>query len=309
MKKLLLLFVLISAVAMNGFAQETETLESLKAMKAEKEAVKAGIDAEIAALEKRILEYPGWTTGVGVLFGLDFGGLNNWYALSDPNQRSQAFGIGLTAFANLNQAKYYWRNGLAVNWSRSVLEINGASSNPVQLGTWDLVSSAGYFIWQDKLAVSARAKWSTILFELSPGSVTASAGLSYIPIPNAEIWVHPLGYQYNYPGEDFTSATGASFGASYSGTIWRNIKWNTVLEGFYSYGGDEENGLEARDLHNITWTNGFIIDNLWNGIGVGFNIALRQNRQLARAFGIENSDDWSDLQSLYNLGFSYSIAR
>lgn len=313
MKKLLLLSAVFCAFAISGFAQETMTLDELKALKSEKEAVVGGIASEIAAIDKRILEFPGWVFGAGILFGVDFAGQNNWYAIQGAaaEQQSQAFSVGLGAFGNYNTSKYYWRNNLGVNWGRTLLSIgtgNTGTESTLEIGTLDLTSMGGYFIWQEKLAASARAKWSTVLFDLSPGSITASAGLSYLPIKNMELWVHPLAYQYNYPGDEFTSATGASFGGSYTGNLLPGIAWTSTLEGFYSYVDDADAGLLASDLHNWTWTNGFTVANLWKGVGVGLSVALRQNRQLANFFGAPEAD-WGNLQSQYNLGFAYSITQ
>ncbi len=307
----MLLCALFCAFAVNVFAQETATLDELKAMKAEKEAVQAGIQAEIDALEKRILEYPGWTMGAGVLFGLNFGGLNNWYYTkgSPSEQSSRILNIGLGAYANYNAAKYYWRNSLGIGWSRSNTVFGDIEQPAIEQGNLNLTSLAGYYLWSDKLAVSARANWTTILFDLSPGSVTASAGLSYTPMKDLEFWVHPLGYQWNYPGDDFTSTPGASFGGSYTGTIYKGIKWTSTLAGFYSYVDDEERGFTSQDLFNWRWTNGFTIDNLWNGIGVGLMVDLIQNKQLAADYGITEAADLGVIQSLYNLGFTYSISK
>ncbi len=310
MKKLLLLNFLLLAFVGSIFAQETATLEELKAMKAEKEGVAKSIGADIDALNKRILEFPGWVTGAGILLGLDFGGQERWYGVDNPTLSSQGFNVGLTAFANYNQAKYYWRNGLSANYRNTALKIDGVDSDPFSLGLWDLVSSGGYYLYKDKIALSARAKWSTVLFDFTPGSVTGSAGVSYTPIKNMELWLHPLGYQWNYPGDTFQSSPGASFGGSYTGTLFKGISWTSNLEGFYAYGdaGEGADLVEAKDLHNWTWTNGFGIDNLWNGIGVGLNIGIRQNRQLAKSAG-ETDEKAGDLQSFYNLGFKYSISK
>jgi len=305
---------------MGALCINAQSLDELKAMKTDKEAVKKGIDEEIADLEKKILEFPGWTTGVGVLFGLDFAGANRWYgaAGTNPNVSSQKFGIGLNAFANKNEEKYYWRNSIGANWVRGEAitksDFNSDTdsiSTAIQVGTFDLTSLGGYYIYNDLIAVSARANLSTFLFDFTPGSITFSAGVSITPIPNLEFWIHPLGYQLNYPGDDFTSTPGASFGGSYSGNLYRGIKWTSSLAGFFSYSGDDSVTpvVEASELHNWIWTNGFIIDNIFRGIGVGANISLRQNQQLAKAFGIGNADDRSKIQSLYNVGFTYNIAR
>ncbi len=310
MKKIALLFVAIFATF--TFTQ-AQTLEELKSAKAEKEGVKAGIDAEIAALEKQIREFPGWTSGVGVLFGLDFAGQNRWYAVETPFTGTSNFGIGLNAFANLNEDKYYVKTDAAANWARGNSRILDAAGDvleetPISVGTFAAQARPGFYIYEDLIAVSGRLGWNTVLFDFSPGQITASAGASITPMKDLEIWVHPLGYQLNYPGDDFTSVAGASFGGSYVGNLYKNIKWTSTLEGFFAYGGDEANGLEASDLHNWTWRNGFVIDNVFKGIGVGLTYDIRQNRQLAKVAGVDKAD-WGQLQTLYNLGFSYTIAR
>jgi len=313
MKNLLLLCALFM---MSAVCVQAQSLEELKAMKTEKEGVKKNIDQEIADLDKKIREYPGWTTGLGVLFGLDFAGANKWYGISNPNNRSQNFSIGLGAFANLNQDKYYWRNGLSAQWANGNVVISelldpgrDSTENSIEVGDISLTSTGGYYLYENLIAVSARANWTSFLFDFTPGSITFSAGVSITPMKDLEFWIHPLGYQLNYPGDDFTSTPGASFGGSYTGNLYRNIKWTSELAGFFSYQGDEDNGLEASDLHNWTWKNGFIIDNLWNGIGVGANIGIRQNKQLARFAGISDVDSIGDLQTFYNVGFTYNIAR
>lgn len=264
-------------------------------------------------MDKLIREFPGWTSGVGVLFGLDFAGQDKWYAVETPFTRTSNFGIGLNAFANLNEDKYYVKMDAAANWARgnaAQLDANGdvVLESPISIGTFAAQARPGYYIYEDLIAVSGRIGWNTILFDFSPGQITASAGASITPIRDLEIWVHPLAYQLNYPGEDFTSKAGASFGGSYVGNLYKNIKWTSTLEGFFAYGGDEANGVEASDLHNWTWRNGFVIDNVFKGIGVGITYDLRQNKQLAKNFGI-GKEDRGALQSLYNVGFSYTISN
>ncbi len=311
MKKLILLNLFILFGAFTMFAQ---TIEELKAQKAQQEEIKKGVDAKIADLNKQIKEFPGWTYGAGALFGLDFAGQSNWFAVNNPNTRSNQFGIGFNAYANKNEDKYYWRNDLAANWARgevSTLTVAGGRdslSTDIAVGDLGLTSRGGYYLYEQLVAVSGRANWNTVIFDFSPGSITLGLGVSVTPSKALEFWVHPLAYQINYPGDDFTSATGASFGGSYTGTLYKNIKWNSTLEGFFSYQGDDDEGLEASDLHNWTWRNGFVIDNLFKGIGVGLNVSLRSNKQLARAVGIPEAD-WGDLQVLYNLGFTYSISN
>ena len=325
-----------------------QTVEELKSMVSDKQAKLDAIQGEINALTKQIDEFPGWKVGgVGTL-GFDLLSNNNWFALGQPNSSNSAFGLGLTGFANLDQDKYFWRNGLLVNLTRAVTKIDKSLEEQTVALTngLDLSSLFGYKL-TDKWALSAEGKWTSSLVEFdggadptsfsddsynfalnSPGQATLSAGLTWTPITDLVVIFHPLGYQYNWPGE-LISSPGCKIGASYAAEIIPGVSWSSNLSAFVPYSGgdtamlaiDDNNVLpidyEFGDLVNWEWINGFST-NIWKGIGVAFNLGLRGNKQQADNGRITGKSDLDEtalrglitdnpLQSYYTLGLGYTF--
>lgn len=329
-----------------------QTVEELKSMVSDKQATLDALQGEVNALNKQIDEFPGWKVGgVGTL-GFDLLGNNNWYALGTPNSGNEALGVGFTGFANLDEEKFFWRNGLLVNLSRSKTTLDrtladgdaGFDNNALVALTngLDLTSLFGYKL-SDKLAVSAEGKWTSSLVEFDggatdafkddtykfalnrPGVATLSAGVTWTPIANLVVMVHPLAYQLNWPKE-LISMAGAKVGASYAAEIIPGVSWSsnlsafipyTIGDGFIEHAIDDATSLrtdyETGDLVNWEWINGFST-NIWKGIGVAFNLGLKGNKQQADAGRIAGNsgvtlDDVSKnpLQSFYTLGLGYTF--
>ena len=304
-------FFLLSFICYTGFAQ---TLEELKTMKAEKEAAKQevmdqvkGIDGEIAEINKMIKQFPTWTSGFTGLIGLDFKGASNWYAADVPTNSQTGLGISLNAFANRDAPKYFWWNSASANYSTSKVK-NDLPNEPEQELTseasfFGLNSIGGYAI-TEKIFASAEGRYETTLLEFNdPGKLIFSAGATWKPIDNLVVIVHPLGYQINFPTNEFTSSAGAKLGAIYNGTLVPGVEWSSNLNAFLSYSGDDDNMYSAGDLSNWTWLNTFTVANIFKGIGLGLNIGLRKDKQLALAKGATDNP----LQSFYNIGLSYSL--
>ncbi len=339
MKKTLLLAI----ASLFLFNLQAQTVEDLKATKADKEAARDALQAEIDALATQINEFPGWKLGgVGVI-GFNALANNNWYAIGTPNSSNNALGLGWTGFANLDQEKYFWRNLLTLNLSRSSARADkdDATTQVVALTNGlDLSSLFGYKL-TDKIAISAEAKWTSSLVEFddnntpteifddkypfalnNPGQATISAGITWTPIPDLVVLIHPLGYQKNWPGE-LISAAGAKIGASYAREIIRGVSWSSNLSAFIPYGGagdvtyaDAQNRVvnySTGNLANWEWINGFSTS-IWKGVGVTFNLGLKGNKQVADLGRLTTAAtpltlDLSDnpLQSYYTLGLSYTF--
>lgn len=292
----------------------TQTLEELEAMKAEKEAAKGevmeqvkSIDAEIADIDKLIKEFPTWTTGFTGLIGLDFKGASNWFAADVPNNSQTGLGISLNAFANRDAPKYFWWNSAVANYSTAKVK-NEIPNEPEQELTSEAsffgLNSIGGYALTEKLFVSAEGRYETTVLEFNdPGKLLFSAGVTWKPIANLVVIAHPLGYQINFPTGDYTSSTGAKIGAIYNGTLVPGVEWSSNLNAFLSYSGDDDKNFTAGDLSNWTWLNTFTVANIFKGVGLGFNIGLRKDKQLAVAKGATDSP----LQSFYNIGLSYSL--
>lgn len=328
-----------------------QSVEELKAMVSDKQATLDGLQGEIDALTKQIDEFPGWKVGgVGTL-GFDLLANNNWFAIGTPNSGSNALGVGLTGYANLDEDKYFWRNGLLVNVSSAITTTDrtigetdpGAEGNTITALTNQLdVSSLFGYKLSPKLALSAEGKWTSSLLEFiendpaqrrddeygfalnRPGVATVSAGVTWTPIANLVVIIHPLGYQQNWPG-DLISSPGAKIGAAYAAEIIPGVSWTSNLSAFvpYSSGGTVEHALDADEtafssvaydggeLVNWEWINGFSTS-IWKGIGVAFNLGLKGNKQQAdagRLLGSDGTVNISDnpLQSYYTLGLGYTF--
>ncbi len=318
MKKLLLFF--FAAFATLAINAQEMSLEELKAAKAEKEAAVAALNGEIAGLQGKIDTYPGWKFGgLGVL-GFNMFGNNSWYSIPQPYSRQNSIGLGFTAFANHDAEKTFWRNSLILNMSETNSKENADAANVETISDkLSIASLAGYKL-TDKIALSAEASYVSSLLNFNdPGQLTISAGVTWLPITDLVVVIHPIGYQINFPSADFSSVPGAKIGATYTKEILAGVKWNSTLSAFLSYGEGDNNFVSpvgkysAGDMSNWTWENGFAFT-AWKGIGVGFNIGLAGNKQLVDKYRFElpagqvdQSTEENPLQSYYNLGLSYEF--
>ncbi len=353
MKNLVLTCLMVFGAIGFMNAQEDLSIDALKAMKAEKEAIAAAAQAEVDAIDKQIKEFPGWTYGgVGIL-GLDLNSNSNWFAIPAPNSQSNAYGISASAFANLNKEKFFWRNLLTANLRRTNTTLNttfddDVAGNKVKAtnDALDITSLGGYKL-APKWAISAEGKYTSTILNLNkPGKLTLSAGATWLPIDNMVVVIHPIGYEKNWPG-DLVSSLGAKVGVTYAANIIKGVSWSTNLSAFIPYGSGDATfnqhevtnnfdrgdlraeydlsvvedssdaiALGAGDLFNWTWLNSFST-NIFKGIGVGFNIGLRQDKQIAgqgefetytkdkSTFDLSSIPD--DLQVFYSLGLSYTL--
>ncbi len=346
MRKISLLFSFLMIVS---FGVQAQSLEELKSMKADKEAKLAELQAEVDGLTTQIDKFPGWKIGGAGVVGFNLLGNNNWYALANANSSNSNLGIGFSAFANQDQEKYFWRNLLNINVNRSAAyadKNNDLTKSVALTNGLDLSSLFGYKL-SEKWAASVEGKWLSSILEFdpvdkndlfddkynfalnAPGQITVSAGVTWTPMDNLVVIIHPLGYQANFPGE-FISAAGAKIGATYAATIIKGISWTSNLSAFIPYGGGDtidhlsvagdvvgSSTYETGDLVTWDWLNGFSFS-VWKGVGVAFNLGLRGNNQVAdlgRFQAIDagtvlatdvNFDD-NPVQSYYTLGLGYTF--
>ena len=112
--------------------------------------------------------------------------------------------------------------------------------------------------------------------------------------------IHPANYNFVFSSGDtvFDSSFGAKIVADYTRQIGA-VNFKTNFSTFQSY--------KDGDLSNWTWTNSFGYT-LWKMIGVGFDFALRSNKQeAANAQGVALGDADNKLQSYYTIGLSYKF--
>lgn len=300
-KKLIFIAVLMLAISF-GFSQ---TKEELEAQKAEKQAEADKFQGEADALQAQIDALPGWRVGAFGTIGGNLSKFNNWYAQGTPNNTSGNIGFTVNAYANKIEDKYFWRNTLTtnLNWVKLDDKDDPSDKDSFEATTdvFNLSSLYGYKL-SKKWAVSGLLEYRTTLLDNfnDPGYLDLGVGATWTPIENMIVVIHPLNYNFVFADDDsvFESSAGAKIVADYTKSIGA-VNFKTNFSTFQSY--------ESGDLSNWTWTNSFSYT-LWKMIGVGFDFALRSNKQEAANFqGVDLEDADNDLQSYYTIGLSYKF--
>ncbi len=301
---------LLTAICLNA-----QTQEELLATKMAKEAELASIDpqlkamiaqaealkAEIAVLTEQTTPYPRWDVGALGNAGSGFASFSDWLSKSSPN--TTAFNIGVTTnvFANLQQQKYFWRNNanLTLGWLKFNDRDDPADSKDfnVTADAFNATTLLGYKL-SEKLALSTLGEYRTAILDEKlndPGYLDVGAGLTWTPIVDLVVVMHPLNYNFIFSsgGFDYQSSLGAKLVADYKKEITKGIAWKSNLSAFYSY--------EGIDLSNWTWVNGF--STARKGIGLGLDFGLRGNKQEALAAGRTDNP----LQSYWIVGLSFAL--
>ena len=315
MKKLVLTCLTIFCVSYT-FGQ---TQEELNAQKTAEAAVVAGYQAKIdsvtgviGGIDAKLAEFARWETGAFGTVGLNFNGFSDWLAREQPNIASSTIGIAANAYANHFTKKDFWRNAANINmgWLKFDNQDDPDDNTDFQesADVINLSSLYGYKL-NDKWAASALGEYrSTILSNFNnPGYLDIGIGATWTPIPNMVVVIHPLNQNFVFSNGDFDyqSSLGAKIVADYTKELVPGLNWKSNLSVFQSY--------KSGDLSNWTWVNslGFTVA---NGIGVGLELGLRNNKQEALAAEqVANPSttfdtlDENPLQSYYVIGLSYNI--
>ncbi|MEM9887526.1 MAG: hypothetical protein AAF849_16640 [Bacteroidota bacterium] len=303
-----------------------QSLKELKALRKEKRVARNEVSNKIDSLTKVIQSYPGWKTGFSGVFGMDFTGSRNWFANAIETNDTRAYSTSFNAFANYDRKKLFSRNNVnAVLQVQRVKNININDDTGEEETTTKLISTASNFSisslngykYSEEFSISLEMGYQTGILNFEedegkvvsifndPGQLTASIGGSWSPNNNLVFSVHPLGAQWNFPTEDYSSSIGARISGIYNNTFFDFLGWATDLRVFIAYLGDESQDYTAGDLSTWDWTNTFTISDLIGGIGVGFTLGLRRNKQLA--FNKNIIEEAGQLQMYYALGLSYAI--
>ena len=158
-----------------------------------------------------------------------------------------------------------------------------------------------------KWAVSTFGEYRTTLIDNfnDPGFLDVGVGLTWTPTERLVVVIHPGNYNFIFSkGESvFSSSLGAKIVADYTATYDKlNVKSN--LSVFQSY--------KEGDLSNWTWTNSFGYT-LWKGIGIGFELGLRDNKQEALNDALISDANAiiatvnNEIQSYWLFGVSYAF--
>ena len=301
MNKKLLLSLFLLLVATISFAQ---TKEELQAQKAEKQAEADKFQGEANALQAQIDALPGWRTGAFGTIGGSLSNFNDWYSQAAPNNSTGNIGITFNAFANKIEDKYFWRNSLNTNLAWVKLDNKDTDEDSDDFEpTSDVFNISSLYgrKLNEKWAISGLLEYRTTLLNdfNDPGFLDVGVGATWTPLENLIVVIHPLNYNFVFADNDaFESSAGAKIVADYTRQIGA-INFKSNFSTFQSY--------EDSDLSNFTWTNSFSYT-LWKMIGVGFDFALRSNKQeAANAQLVPLKDADNKLQSYYTVGLSYKF--
>ncbi|MEO9572220.1 MAG: DUF3078 domain-containing protein [Polaribacter sp.] len=306
MKKLSILFLLVCI----SFSANAQTAEELKKEQAPKKAKIAKLQGEVNALQAKIDALPGWKKGAFGTIGGNLSGFNNWYSKNEPNSSAGNIGITVNGFANLIEEDFFWRNSGAINvgWVKIDDKDDPTDSGNFETATdvFTLSSLYGKRL-NKKWALSALGEYRTTLLDNfnNPGFLDIGVGFTWTPTSRLVVVMHPGNYNVIFSsGESiYSSSPGAKIVADYNAKH-KNISVKSNVSIFQSY--------KDGDLSNWTWTNSLGYT-LWKGIGVGFELGLRNNKQEAlnnalitdtnATFGsIDNK-----LQSYWLFGMSYAF--
>lgn len=312
MKNLVLLLILFIGIS-NINAQ---TKEELQTQKAEKQVAANALQAEANALQAQINALPGWRKSAFGTIGGSISNFNNWYSQGVPNNESGNIGFTLNAYANLIEAKYFWRNSLStnLNWVKLDNKDNPNDDDSFKATTdvFNVSSLYGRNI-SKTLAASGLMEYRTTLLNNfnDPGYLDLGIGATWTPVDNLIVVMHPINYNFVFSDGDtvFESSLGAKIVADYTRQIGA-VNFKSNLSMFQSY--------KSGNFSNLTWTNSFGYT-LWKMIGIGFDFGLRSNKQEALNYiqklpiidggnPAETFDTVDNkLQTYYTVGLSYKF--
>ena len=311
---LILTFFFFLTFVKYSYAQESEsTFDYLKKRKKEKQAqldslnktwkpIKKEADkiqVEIKLLEDSLKVYPIWKKGIFGTVGFNFTRFSNWLSKKESNTSASTIGYTVNAFINLEERKYFWRNSIKLH--QSWLKFDNKEIEEEQ-DSFQVASDIYNFhsIWgykfSEKLAASALTEYKTALLQgrwNNPGFLDIGIGMSWTPTKNVVIAVHPINYNAVFSKQDLKSSFGVKTIAEVNKNFKNKFSWNSSFSSFLSY--------KDKMLNNWSWTNGLSKTFKW--IGVGLDIAFKQNRQEAIARKLEDNP----FQFYYILGLSYKF--
>jgi hypothetical protein len=302
MKKHILLLIGLFLVSSIGFAQTKEELESQKA------EFKAQVDraqAEVDSIQSIIDGLPGWRIKFFGTVGFSLSEFNNYYAQGSPNNSAGSIGFTVNGRANRNEEKYFWNNSLTLNlqWVKFDDRDDPSDNTDFRASTdvFNLSSLYGYKL-SSKWALSAFGEYRTTLIDNfnDPGYLDLGVGTTWTPFDGFVLVIHPLNYNFVFADNSavFDSSLGAKIVADYNQSFG-DLNVSSNFSTFQSY--------QDSNLSNWTWTNSLGYT-FWKGIGVGFDFALRDNKQEAANFqGVDLEDADNKLQTFWTFGLSYKF--
>lgn len=306
MKKIVFAFLMVFSL----ISTNAQTEEELKALQGPKKDSIVALQAEVDAIQAKIDALPGWKKGAFGTIGGNISGFNNWYSRSAANSSAGNIGVTFNGFANLLQEKYFWRNSLGINlnWVKLDDKDDPTDEKDFKSATdvFNISSLYGHKL-SDKWAVSGLGEYRTTIIENfnDPGYLDLGVGATWTPQDNLIVVIHPLNYNIVFSDMDavFESSMGAKIVADYNNTFGK-VNFKSNLSTFQSY--------KSGDYSNWTFVNSLGYT-LWKGIGVGFELGLRKNKQEALSYALASNPMETfdtvdnDLQSYWLFGLNYGF--
>ncbi|MDF4201584.1 DUF3078 domain-containing protein [Maribacter sp. SA7] len=308
MKKIVLTLAL-AFVATVGFSQTEEELKGQ--LSAANDSI-AAIQGRADAIQGAIDALPGWKLGAFGTIGANLSSFNNWYGQGTPDLSSGNIGVTVNAFANLNEEKFFWRNTGNINlgWVKFDDKNDDTDDDSFKQGTdvFNISSLYGRKL-SEKWAISGLGEYRTTILNNfnDPGYLDLGVGATWTPIADLVVVIHPLNYNFVFSDNDaiFESSLGAKIVADYTRQIGA-VNFKSNLSMFQSY--------KSGDLSNLTWINSFGYT-LWNGIGLGFEFGLRDNKQEALNYAVGTLGETATtfdtvdnkLQTYFLVGLNYAL--
>lgn len=326
---LILVFLMTNLLNAQTTEEMQKVLNEKQAAVATKNAEVKALEEEIAGIKKKLIVYPDWKIGASGTIGANFSQFDKWLGAGNPNAQLINYGLTGGAFANLNQKKYFWKNGLNINLAKTKLIIDKDDKDLADTTRFETTADAinlsslfGYKI-NSQWAVSALGEYrSTFLNNFNnPGYLDLGAGATWTPIQNLVVVFHPFNYNIVMAKDNvsYISSLGCKIVADYKQALPMGIAWRTNLSAFVSYS-------DANNFSNWTWING-INFTAFKGIGVGVEFGLRKNKQESyntfladptvvnpEIITIDNFDDSTykgdnPLQTYLLVGLTYTISK
>ena len=302
--KRLVLFIILIVSSFSLSAQQSEELEQLKRDLASKKDSISRLQKKASTIQSKIDGMPGWKKSAFGTIGANFSGFNNWYARSVPDATASNIGITINAIANLIEEDFFWRNTANVNlgWVKFDNEnVSGDEDYETATDVLTLTSLYGKKL-NTKWALSALGEYRTTVIDNrnNPGYLDIGVGFTWTPKSNLVVTLHPGNYNFIFSKGNtvFEPSVGGKVVANYTAK-YNKLSVNSNFSTFQSY--------ESSDLSNWTFTNSFGYT-LWKGIGIGFELSLRDNLQEAANFQkVSLADADNKLQTFYLLGLSYAF--
>ena len=304
MKKILSIFILF--LSLSVFSQSADELK--KELASKKDSI-SKLQSKANAIQAKLDAMPGWKKGAFGTIGMSLSGFSNWYGRNAPDASAGNIGVSVTAYANLLQEKFFWRNTgmLTLGWVK-LDDKNVAGDEGFETATdvFNFTSLYGRKL-NKKWAASGLLEYRTTIIENfnNPGFLDLGVGFTWTPISNLVVVIHPGNYNFVFAsGQNvFNSSAGAKIVGDYNAKFG-GLSWRSNLSMFQSY--------ESSDFSNWTLTNSLGYT-LWKGIGLGFEFGLRKNKQEALTNAqVSNPAETFDtvdnkLQSYWLFGLSYGF--